>query len=108
KAPAGLMVRYDAARLLAVSLRARAPDAVADHLLHMLQNRTLKGYRADGTLGPDARYMAAQALAYLGVKLKGRPGVIQALRQAAGETDAGLRKAALEALKSIGVSASKG
>jgi len=114
------LLRYDAARKLANVLRDEAPDKTADVLLEMLTNKQLKVYnhtdaRVEGAdteaatgranvqanLGGDARYMAAQALAWLGDKAARRADVGQALRKAARDKDAKLRQAAQEALKKL-------
>ncbi len=116
------LVRYDAARKLASVLRDEAPDATADVLLHMLKNKSLKVYnRTDAKVegagneatagkanvqantGGDARYMAAQALGWLGDKAKKNPEVVEALRKVAKDEDPMLRKAAAEALESLGL-----
>lgn len=114
------LLRYDAARALAYVLRDQAPDKTVDVLLEMLTNTQLKVYyRTDaevvGTdteamagranlqanLGDDARYMAAQALAWLGNKAAKRPDVAAALRKAAQAKEPKLRKTAQEALKDL-------
>jgi HEAT repeat protein len=118
-----LLVRYDAARLLAYSLHEKAPDKVTELLLEMLNNRTLKVYlqtdaSISGTgseasrgeaavnqkLGDDGRYMGAQALGWLGPKSKAAkdPKVIDALRDAARDPDKKLSKVAEQALKDLG------
>jgi HEAT repeat protein len=116
------LVRYDAARKLANILGPESPDQTVDVLLEMLTNKTLKVYnRTDaevkgaGTeatagranvqanLGGDARYMAAQALSWLGDKAKKRAEVRTALRKAAKDGDETLRKAAEKALKKLGL-----
>jgi HEAT repeat protein len=116
------LVRYDAARKLANVLRDEAPDKTADVLLHMLKNNNLKVYnRTDAKVegagneatagkanvqantGGDARYMAAEALAWLGDKAKQRPDVVEALRKAAKDDDPMLRKAAAATLDSLGL-----
>jgi HEAT repeat protein len=116
------LVRYDAARLLANVLTSDAPDRVADVLLEMLNNKTLRvfngtdarvrgaGNEAEGatagvqaSLGGDARYMAAEALGWLGDKAAGRRDVVRALKAAAGDPDVRLRETARQALGALGV-----
>lgn len=116
------LVRYDAARKLANVLGPDAPDKTVDVLLEMLTNNTLKVYnRTDATvqgsgteagagranvqanLGGDARYMAAQALGWLGGKAAKRDDAVAALRKAAESKDAKLRKAAEDSLEKLGM-----
>jgi HEAT repeat protein len=116
------LLRYDAARKLANALRDEAPDKTADVLLEMLTNTQLKVYnrtdaRVEGAgteatagranvqanLGGDARYMAVQALAWLGDKAAKRREVVQALRKAAQDQDAKLRQTAKEAMKDLNI-----
>ncbi len=116
------LVRYDAARLLANVLSSDAPDKVADVLLEMLNNKTLRvfngtdarvrgaGNEAEGAqagleanLGGDARFMAAEALGWLGDKAAGRRDVVAALKAASADRDLRLRQTARQALKAIGV-----
>lgn len=98
-----LEVRYEAARLLAARLESRAPDKTVDVLLHMLTNDQLflfqgtsatvqgvGGEQNTGTsnvenqLGSDGRFLAAEALGWLGRKAD-TPAVIQALNKAANQ-----------------------
>jgi HEAT repeat protein len=116
------LVRYDAARKLANILGADAPNKTMDVLLHMLSNKSLRVYnrtdaKVEGSgneavagkanvqanLGGDARYMAAQALSWMGDKAKKRKDVVEALRDAAKEQDPRLRKEAGDALERLGV-----
>jgi HEAT repeat protein len=118
-----LLVRYDAARLLALALREKAPDRVTELLLEMLNNRTLRVYlqtdaAVSGTaseatkgeaavkekLGDDGRYMGAQALGWLGRNSKAAkdPKVIDALREAARDPDKKLSEVAKQSLKELG------
>ncbi len=116
------LLRYNAARKLAHVLRDEAPDKTADTLVEMLTNRQLIIYnrtdaRVEGAgteatvgranvqanLGGDARYMAVQALSWLGEKAAKRPEVAQALRKAAKDSDAKLRNTAKEAMKDLGI-----
>ncbi len=117
------LVRYDAARKLAYMLGADAPDKTVDVLLNMLNNKRLNVYnrtdaKVEGTgneatagranvkenLGGDARYMAVEALGWLGpTKVKARDDVVKALKQAARDEDATLRAAAKKALTELGI-----
>jgi HEAT repeat protein len=116
------LVRYDAARALAFALEGRAPDRVADVLLEMLQNTRLQVYsgtdanvegagseaagaqaNVKANVGGDARYMAAEALGWLGAKASGRRDVVNALRAAAKDKDAKLREQSLKSLEALGV-----
>jgi HEAT repeat protein len=116
------LVRYSAARKLATLLQEDAPDKTADVLLEWLTDKEVVIYnrtdaRVEGTgteatvgranvqqnLGSDARFMAAQALAWLGDKAAKRRDVVQALRKAAKEEDANLRKHAKDALANLGI-----
>jgi HEAT repeat protein len=116
----GLMVRYDCARLLAHKLRENASDKVRDLLVHMLTNRELRVFNktdanikgtgneaAPGTsdvapdLGGDARYMAAQALGWLGEKSSKNDKVIKALREAAKDKEPRLSKEAKASLETL-------
>ncbi len=115
------LVRYDAARKLANTLHADAPPKTADVLLDMLNNTSLHVYNSTDAhvegagneaargkvnvkqnVGGDARYMAVQALGWLGAKVKKRPDVVAALKKAAKGEDPMLRKAVREALDAIG------
>ncbi|HEY7156391.1 MAG TPA: HEAT repeat domain-containing protein [Gemmataceae bacterium] len=112
--------RYDAARKLAQVLGADAPDKAADVLLTMLQSKGLNVYNGtDATvtganteaaagkvnvkenLGGDARYMAVEALGWMKGKARARKDVMEALRKAAEDKDAKLRKTAKEALDNL-------
>jgi HEAT repeat protein len=116
------MVRHNAARKLAHLLRDEAPDKTADVLLEMLADKSSVVYKGTGArvkaagteatvgaadvrenIGGDARYMAAEALGWLGDKATKRPDVVQALRKAAKDKDANLRKHAKEALTNLGI-----
>jgi HEAT repeat protein len=115
--PAALL-RYDSARLLAYALGNDAPDKTVDVLLEMLTNKGLLVYRGSGAeaqgigdearrggtavkedVGGDARFMAAQALGWMKGKTKARPDAMRALREAAGDKDPKLSKAAKKALE---------
>ena len=117
--PSTALVRYDAARLLAHGLRDKAPDKTADVLLDMLTAKGLvqfngttaqtAGVGTEGasgktevkvSQGDDARWMAAQALGWMGRKAK-RPEVIKALEEASQGDDAKLKSYAQDALKAI-------
>ncbi len=116
------LVRYDAARKLANVFRAETPDAAVDVLLEMIKNKTLKVYNSTdanvegaGTeasagranvkenTGGDARYMAAQAMRWLGEKAKKRDDVVAALRKAAMDSDRKLREEATTSLDKLGL-----
>ncbi len=109
------LLRYDAARKLAAVLGPNAPDKTVDVLLEMLANPNLKVYngtdpkmeggrsKLQENLGGDARFMAAQALGWLGAKTKQRPEAVEALRKAAKDDDDKLRKAAEEVLRELGL-----
>lgn len=116
------LVRYDAARKLANVLSGDAPAKTVDVLLEMLENKKLNVYnRTDATvvgagteasagranvaanLGGDARYMAVQALAWLGDKAAKRDDVVAALRKAAKDDDPKLRKTAKDTLDKLGL-----
>jgi hypothetical protein len=115
-------VRYSAAFVLAQLLRDDAPDKTADVLLEWLADKSVVIYnRADArvegtgteaTVGRadvqenyenDARYRAAQALAWLGNKAASRPDVVAALRKAAKDNSAKLRNTAKESLIRLGI-----
>jgi HEAT repeat protein len=118
----GLMVRYDAARMLATYRRENAPDKAVDWLLHMLRNENLQIYRRTESkvsggstesssggatvqqdAGGDARFLAAQALSRMGSKAAGRKDVIDELKKAADEAkDERLRTEAKKALERLG------
>jgi hypothetical protein len=53
--------------------------------------------------GGDARWMAAQALGFLGQAATKRTDVMNALKKAAKDPDAELRKWATESLEKLGV-----
>jgi HEAT repeat protein len=119
---AGLMVRYEAARVLAEQLRDQAPAKAVDWLLHFLRNDQINlyfGTRAEvsggGTeastgspmlkanVGGDARFIAADALGKLGKKAAERKDVIEELKKAASEAkDPRLREEAKKALDKLG------
>ena len=113
------LLRYDAARVLALRLQDKAPDKTADVLLDMLTNHKLvifngndtkvSGVGGEGTAGKsevktnqggDARYMAAEALGWLGKKAN-RPDIVRALGAAAQDKDAKLSAEAKQALQEI-------
>jgi HEAT repeat protein len=119
----GSLVRYDAARCLAVRMRERAPERTADVLLEMLRDRGLLVYnrtdaKVEGAgseatrgqsgvaqdLGGDARYMAAQALGWLKESVAKRKDVIEALKEATKDKDGKLREEAEKSLKALGAS----
>lgn len=117
--PATTTLRYDAARILAGRLGDKAPDKTADVLLEMLTAESLvqfngtnaktRGVGGEGTAGTtqvnedqggDARWMAAEALGWLGRKAK-RPDILKALEAAKTDKDEKLKEKATEALKAI-------
>jgi HEAT repeat protein len=93
------MVRYDAARCLALRMGPRAPAKAVDVLLDMLRDQRLRVYigtdakvsgggegqsgdsRTAANLGFDARFLAAQALAHIGNPRANRKEVIDALNE---------------------------
>lgn len=113
------MVRYDAARTLAQTLRHRSPDVVIDTLERMLRDTEIRVYnqsRADvqgasesaggrskveRDLGGDARFMAAFSLAQIGRPAR-RPGIVEGLKQLVDSPDPTTRRHARDALRSIG------
>jgi hypothetical protein len=116
------LVRYSAARKLASLLQEEAPGKTADVLLEWLTDKAVVIYnrtdaRVEGagteatagranfeqSLGSDARFMAAQALSWLGDKAAKRPDIVQALCKAAKEENATLRKYAKQALTTLGI-----
>ncbi|HTU92013.1 MAG TPA: HEAT repeat domain-containing protein [Gemmataceae bacterium] len=122
RGPKMALVRYNAARKIAQILRDQAPDKTADVLLEMLTNTSLliyhgtdakvEGASTEATasrtkmqenFGGDARYLAVEALAWLGDKAAKRPEVVEALRKAAKEKDAKLRRSAEETMKILGI-----
>jgi HEAT repeat protein len=116
------VVRYDTARLLAKTLSDKAPDKTCDVLLDMIERRSLKIFHgtdatikatpdeartgASGTaenLGGDARFLAAQAMGWMGDKAKSNKAIVAALRKAATDPEPMLKKHAEEAIKNIGL-----
>ena len=113
-------VRLNAARYIALSLREKAPDRTTKVLLDMLGNTGLKvrygsetsvdgigtegkagGARVTMRWGGDARYMAAEALGWMGSKLKDDAKVKKALEAAAKDPDPKLSMEAKKALEAI-------
>jgi HEAT repeat protein len=113
------VIRYEAACTLAAHLEAKAPDKTVDVLLDMLTSSNLvifngnkakvSGVGAEGTTGRsevqldqggDARFLAAEALGWLGHKAN-RPDVLKALQEAAQDNDRKLSLKAKEALLAI-------
>lgn len=116
------LVRYDAARKLAEALAGEAPDRTADVLLEMYRNKklhiyngtdaTVEGTRTesstgranvDANLGGDARFMAIEALGWLGKKARDRDEVVKVIREAAKAADPRLRKTAEKSLQQLGL-----
>ena len=113
-------MRYDSARSLAYALEAGVPDKVCDVLLDMLSNKTLKVFKgtdagisatSDESKGGaskvsertegDGRYMAAQALGWLGDKSRNNEAIVAALRKAVKDDDAKLKEFATKALTAL-------
>jgi HEAT repeat protein len=102
--PTTILVRWNAARLLAYRLRDDAPDRAIDLLLDLLQNKTVKVFLgSEAAAGGDARFMAADALGQLGKKGKNRRDVVDALKAAVADPDPQLSKSASAALKALGL-----
>jgi HEAT repeat protein len=116
------IVRYDTARLLARTLSEKAPDKTCDVLLDMIERRSLKIFHgtdatikatpdeartgASGTsqnLGGDARFLAAQAMGWMGDKSKKNKDIVTALRKAVTDPEPMLKKYAANALKELGL-----
>jgi HEAT repeat protein len=116
----GVLVRYNCARLLAKTFADKAPPRSVDVLMHMLHNRKIKVFYETGAsveggpteankgttstaarTGGDARFMAAEALGWLGPLASENKEVVEALRKATSDDDSELRKKASEALKSL-------
>ncbi|HTU19715.1 MAG TPA: HEAT repeat domain-containing protein [Gemmataceae bacterium] len=116
------MARYAAARKLAQVLNDEAPDKTADVLLEMYRDKDLHVYNGtnanvvgSGTeasagranvnadLGGDARFLAVRAMGWLGKKASERKDMVKAIRQAAKDPDANLRKTAQEVLTDLGL-----
>lgn len=114
------LVRYEAARVLALRLRDKAPDRTVDVLLEMLNDKTLLVHKGIGTkvsgVGTetaqgqsevrensqgDGRYMAAEGLGWLGKKAADRPEVMKTLGQFIKDPDTRLREKASQALESL-------
>jgi HEAT repeat protein len=114
------LVRYDAARCLAVRLGGKAPEKAVDVLLQMLNDKRIRLYEGSGadvtgssvegskggatvamTYGGDARFLAAHALGRIGRPKATRPAVIEALEEAAKSPDKETRETSKEALKII-------
>jgi hypothetical protein len=115
------LARYDAARKLAQVLHDDAPDKTADVLLEMYRKKDLHVYngtnanvegtgteattgraKVDADLGGDAKYMAVEAMGWLGKKARARDDVMKAIREAAKAPNAKLRKTAEESLANVG------
>lgn len=114
-----LMVRYDAARCLALKMGPGAPEKAVDVLLEMLNDKHIRIYnRTDASvsggsegsggtsktapnLGGDARFLAAQALARIGNPKANRPAIIEALKDAAQSPDQRCREESTKALAAI-------
>jgi hypothetical protein len=116
------LVRFDAARGLAYSMRDEAPDKVCDLLLEMISTSSLKVFKGTDTAitgtgdeskaggskvsertGGDGRYMAAEAMGWLGKKAKSNEAIVAALRKAAKDEEPKLKDCAGKALKDLGI-----
>jgi HEAT repeat protein len=121
----GVMVRYNAARCLALRMGRRAPEKAVDVLCDMLNDKNIRIYhgtdakvsgggegqsgdsRTAANLGGDARFLAAQALARIGSPKANRKDVIDSLNEYVNflrdlqqnATDASSRENASRALK---------
>jgi HEAT repeat protein len=114
------VLRYDTARALARALGRQSTDEVIDTLEEMLRDPDIKVYRQTNAdvkggsessggqstvrkeVGGDARWMAAQALSYIGPPVKKRnPQIVDLLKALARSDDAMNQKWAREALQSI-------
>jgi HEAT repeat protein len=115
-----LLVRYDAARVLAYGLGKNAPKKTPEVLLHMLKNRELTVYsgaaakvegiggegekggsKINADTGGDARFMAAIALGWMGELASKNADVVKGLRDAAKDENVKLRDTAKMALKQL-------
>ncbi|MFO0928390.1 MAG: HEAT repeat domain-containing protein [Gemmataceae bacterium] len=113
-------VRYEVARVLAWAQRERSSDRTCATLVRMIGTRGMKVYQGTGTAvagvgdegqkgssratnasGGDARYLAATAMGWLGVKGRKNPQVMAALQEAAREADPKLREAATKSLAAL-------
>jgi HEAT repeat protein len=118
----GLLVRYDAARVLANKLGPDAPDRTVDVLIDMLTNRKLRVFKGtdakvegagneasrgktsvEESIGGDARYMAVQALGWMGNKASSRKEVVAALREAARDKDPKMKETVRKALENLNI-----
>ncbi len=114
-----LGVRYDAARCLARALTVKAGEDVIDVLDRMLHDTTIRVYNQTNTnvkggsesssgqssvkpdLGGDGRFMAAQALGFIGAPAR-RDRIIKTLKEMTASKEELIRDHAVMALKSIG------
>jgi HEAT repeat protein len=118
KDPESVMVRFETARLLAHSMRERAPDRTAATLVEMVHHPRLRvnlgsgaaieGVTSEGaggsskvteSLGGDGRFLAAQAMAWLGDKARKNKELMEALRAAAEDPEPRLKEEARKTLK---------
>jgi HEAT repeat protein len=114
-----VLVRYEAARYLAIVLGPRAPEKCIDVLLTMLRDTGLQVYtrtdskvstsgtetgggssEAKANLGGDARFLPLEALGRMGASAN-RPEVIKSVEEAGRGADPKLKQAAKEALQKI-------
>jgi HEAT repeat protein len=117
--PNGVVVRYDAARVLALKLEDRAPPKAVEVLVTNLYDKRLSvfqgtdttvkkgnesakgGTSAKDNFSGDARHMPAEGLAAIAASGK-RKDALDALKKAAESDDEVTKKAARDALKQIG------
>jgi HEAT repeat protein len=120
--PDARLLRYDSARKLAFTLRGAAPDKVCDVLLEMIGASGLMVFKStdaaitstrdeskggSSKVAPkaegDGRYMAAEAMGWLGEKSKNNKAIIAALRKAAKDDEPKLKERAKETLSALGI-----
>jgi HEAT repeat protein len=120
-APDSKLVRYNAARLLAAIYTDTAPDKATTVLLQMLTDTTIRifyesraniegGTTEAGTgttgvsarTGGSARFLAAEALGWMGSKSKKNSTVMDALRKASTDSEKKLAETARETLRLLG------
>jgi HEAT repeat protein len=120
--PDAKLLRFDSARKLAHTLSASAPDKVCDVLLEMIDDTGLKVFKGSDTaitsttdeskgggskvsekVEGDGRYMAAQAMGWLGEKAKSNKAIIAALQKAARSDEPKLKECAIKALGELGI-----
>jgi len=121
RGPESKLVRYNAARLLAATYAEQAPDEAVESLLQMLEDTTVQifyestaniegGTTEAGTgstgvsarTGGSARFMAAEALGWMGAKSRNHPKVMKALRAAQNDSEKKLAETARAVLRKLG------